>query len=87
VDVKDDVVKDVLDRLYPIWPNALRVGDLFADVGRLMDDLRLLHRNGLIELRLIEFATSELNVERLRTMEGEVGYFTTPYHTWEAAAV
>jgi SAM-dependent methyltransferase len=85
VDVKDDVVKNALDRLYPIWPNALKVGDLFADVGRLIDDLRLLHRNGLIDLRLIEFPTSELNMETLRTMEREAGYFTTAYHTREAA--
>jgi hypothetical protein len=85
VDVKDDVVKNALDRLCPIWPNAIKVGDLFADVGRLIDDLRLLHRNGLIDLRLIEFPTSELNMETLRTMEREAGYFTTAYHTREAA--
>jgi SAM-dependent methyltransferase len=85
VEAKEQVIQDALERLQPRWPRGLRVGNVFPDVGHVMDDLRLLHRNGLIELRCLEPVDREINHEPLKRLEGGKGYFTTPYHTREAA--
>ena len=50
-----------------------------------MDDLKLLQRNGLIELRCIEPGDFEESRDRLSRLEIEFGgYVTTPYHVLEA---
>jgi len=85
VEAKEDAVRCALERLHPRWPRSVRIRELFSDVSGVMDDLQLLYRNGLIDLRLAEFGT-DLDMERLKTMEREMGgYFTTPFHTREAA--
>jgi hypothetical protein len=49
-----------------------------------MDDLKLLQRNGLIELRYIEPSEFSAHHDRLNRFEVEwSGYVTTPYHTLE----
>ncbi len=54
VEAKVAVMVTALKRLQPLWPRGLRIGAVFPDVSKVMDDLKLLQRNGLIELRCIE---------------------------------
>ncbi len=43
-----------LEQLLPHWPRGDRLRELFPDASSVVDDLRLLHCHGLLELRLIE---------------------------------
>lgn len=87
VEAKETSVKEALNCLHRIWPRGVRVDDLFPDVERVKEDLRLLHRSGLIELRLIDYVDLEVDPGPLAAMEVEWGgYFTTRYHTCEAVA-
>ena len=77
-----------LKRLQLLWPQSLRIEAVFPDVSQVMDDLKLLQRNGLIELRCIEpgeFGVCPDSLHRLESHYG--GYVTTPYHTREAVLV
>ena len=85
VEAKDEVVRTALKKLHPLWPRGLTVGELFQEVSQVMDDLRLLQRNGLVELRCIQpddFGICRDPLNRLESHYG--GYVTTPYHTREA---
>jgi len=86
VEAKEEVMRIALVRLRSLWPRSLRVGDVFPDVSDVMDDLKLLHRNGLIELRCVdpgEFGICADPLNRLEKCWG--GYITTPYHSRESA--
>jgi hypothetical protein len=88
VEAKEEVMRVALTLLQPLWPSGLRVGEVFPDVGGVIDDLKLLQRNGLIELRYVEdvgFGLSSDPLNRLEAQNG--GYITTPYHTREAVTV
>ena len=54
VEAKEEVIRTALNRLQPLWPRGVRIGAVFPDVAQVMEDLKLLHRNDLIELRCIE---------------------------------
>ena len=49
-----------LDALRRSWPRGLPVATLFPGRADVLDDLRLLHRHGLIELRLPDAPDSTL---------------------------
>lgn len=84
VEAKDEVVQKALTKLHPFWPRGLTVGELFQEVSEVMDDLRLLQRNGLIELRCVEPGEFGVNRDLLNKLESDHGsYITTPYHTRE----
>lgn len=83
-DVKEEAVRAVLMKLGTLWPRGLRIGAAFPDVGRVMGELMLLQRNGLIELRCIEPGDFGVPGGPLNGMETRDGYLTTPYHTCEA---
>ena len=86
VEAKEEVIHSGFLRLHPLWPHGLPAAAAFHDVGRVMDDLKLLHRNGLIELRYVDANECGSCLEPLKTLEaGRGGYFTTPYHTRVAA--
>ena len=53
VDVTDAAMRLGLRALAPIWPRGRRVSELFADLAAVADDLVLLHRFGLVELRCV----------------------------------
>ena len=52
VEAKEEFVRVALTKLLPLWPRGLPVAELFSDMSPVEEDLRLLHRNGLIELAL-----------------------------------
>lgn len=88
VEAKEVVIRTALSRLQLLWPRGVRIGDSFPDVAQVMDDVKLLHRNGLIELRCIEpgeWGKHSNPLNRLEAVWG--GYVTTPYHTREAVPV
>lgn len=85
VTVGDAEVRDALLRLGPLWPRGLRVGEAFGRVDAVVDDLRLLQRNGLAALRLVEPPEPGPEVQALHRLEAEHGgYRTTAYHVREA---
>ncbi len=87
VEAKEEVIRTALEKLQPLWPRGLRIDRVFPDVRHVMDDLKLLHRNGLIELRCTEPSDLEFHHDRLKRWEVECGdYMTTPYHTLEAVS-
>jgi SAM-dependent methyltransferase len=82
VEAKQRVMGAALERLQPLWPRGLTVKAVFADVGSVMGDLKLLQRNGLIELRCIEPGDFGVGSDPLNRLENQYGgYVTTPYHT------
>jgi len=88
VEAKDAVIVTALKRLQPLWPQGLPIGAVFPDVRQVMDDLLLLQRNGLIELRCSEPGTFGLCPDSLNRLESHYGgYVTTPYHTREAVSI
>ena len=88
VEAKEESIQTALIGLQSLWPRGLRIGAVFSNVGQVMDDLKLLQRNGLIELRCIEPGDFGVNSDRLNRMEAENSeYVTTAYHTLEAVPV
>lgn len=78
VEAKDAPMFDGLTRLHAAGPAGLRVADAFADVATVEEDLRLLHRSGLLDLRA--GGPDDRDPAQLNRLERERGYFTTPYH-------
>lgn len=84
VEAKEEPIRLALEKLQPIWPRGLRIGDLFLNVARFTEDLKLLQHNGLIELRCIEPGDFDVSSELLNKLESRWGgYHTTPYHVLE----
>jgi SAM-dependent methyltransferase len=54
VEARTDQKVQALRRLQPLWPSGLPTGGLFASVEEVIDDLKLLQRNGLIEIRVVD---------------------------------
>ena len=87
VEAKEDFIRIALATLRPLWPRGLQLKTLFPDLDRIEEDLRLLHRNELIELRCIEPGDFGVDGDELNILERDWnGCLTTPYHTREAAA-
>ena len=82
VEAKEDFMQSALTKLQTVWPRGLRVREIFMDVQQVEEDLRLLHRNGLIELRCVEPGDWGVDGGVLNRLERDWGsYYTTPYHT------
>ncbi len=78
--VKSDAIAKALRLLSVRRPHGCRLDELFADVAAVIDDIRLLHRNGMIELRMAE-PLVPARAERWLQLERGIGYATTAYHT------
>jgi SAM-dependent methyltransferase len=86
VEAKQEGMRAALERLRALWPRGMTASALFPADGLLMDDLRLLHAHGLIELRLWEPGDDAPPPGPLNEQERRwTGYWTTPYHTREPA--
>jgi SAM-dependent methyltransferase len=82
VEAKEGFMQSALTKLQAGWPRGLRVRETFTDVQQVEEDLRLLHRNGLIELRCVEPGDWGVDGGVLNRLERDWGnYYTTPYHT------
>ena len=80
-------MQEAFMKLHTQWPRGSRVAETFPLTAEVVEDLRLLQRNGLIELRCIEPGDFGIDGEPLNRLELEWGgYYTTPYHTTVAAA-
>lgn len=82
VAVKDEKMATGLRSLRPIWPRSLPIEQVFADVSKAKDDLILLHRHGLLELRCIEPGDFPGGPALLPFLTDSIAdRVTTPYHT------
>lgn len=88
VETKVGEMRAALTRLRAQWPHGMRIGDLFPDIASVMDDLKLLHQNGLVELRCQEPGHHGRPAAILNQMQAQRGgYITTAYHTREVAPI
>ena len=77
---KEPAVANALVRLRGLWPNGLPISRLFDDVTLVAEDLQLLYRNGLVELRWHE--PDAVDPQPLNRLEAQWnGGATTAYHT------
>lgn len=82
VETRTPAMRQSLLRLQPLWPRGLPVQTLFSEVAVAMDDLVLLHRNGLIELRLADPAETDGHPFASTPLPADDGaYAVTPYHS------
>ena len=82
VEVTTHVMQTAFTTLERLWPLGLSVGELFTNASGVMDDLLLLHRNGVIELRCADGLHGDIDPEPLNRLENRIGgYSTSPYHT------
>jgi SAM-dependent methyltransferase len=85
VEAKESGMQAALTQLRAQWPQGMRIAEVFPDVASVMDDLKLLHQNGLIELRCREPDQHGRPAEILNRMQAQRGScITTAYHTREA---
>lgn len=81
VEAREEFIRVALMRLQPLWPRGLRVEEAIPDMAPAIDDLLLLQRHGLIELRCIDPGDFDVGGDHLNRLERTwAGYFTTPYH-------
>jgi SAM-dependent methyltransferase len=81
VETKDDAMSATLAQLEAIWPRGARVADALPDSCALIDDLKLLHRNGLVDLRMIGADECEVDPCALNALEAKCeSYATNAYH-------
>jgi SAM-dependent methyltransferase len=81
VELREAATQEAFRHLRQVWPNGIRVGEVFGDVGHVMDDIRLLQRNGLVEIRCMEseYTRCAELLEDLPSASGD--YMTDRYHT------
>jgi SAM-dependent methyltransferase len=88
VEAKERAIQSALETLRPLWPRGLPIGAVFHDVSHVMDDVQLLYRNGLIDLRCVEPRDFGVREEPAKALDfGNTGFVTTVYHTREPAVV
>jgi SAM-dependent methyltransferase len=86
VEVKEAQVGSAFELMRGRWPQGLRIGDLFDDPTHVAEDLLLMHRHGLIELRTVE-AGEGVDARMLQCVECSAGgYHTSRFHTVEWVA-
>jgi SAM-dependent methyltransferase len=86
VEVRSEVIAGALRRWRSVWPRGLRLTDVCSDVGEVIDDLTLLHRNGVIELRVADDSRSSIDAEPLHNIERDWGgHLTSWRHTFGQA--
>ena len=79
VDASEEPMRQALLQLAPRWPRGMPLARLFSDPDVVREDLLLLHKSGLLELRCSE-PTDSIDATRLRALEHSQGYHTTPWH-------
>ena len=77
VEAKDAVMAAALNRLAGTWPHAIAIAELLGENENHLADLKLLHDNGLLELRLPEAPAVDISLNRLNQLELEWGSYCT----------
>jgi SAM-dependent methyltransferase len=72
VDALQESMARALESLHHLWPCSVPVCSLFEDVRGVRDDLLALHRNGLVELRLIDLGTRTVDPKALNELEAQL---------------
>jgi SAM-dependent methyltransferase len=81
VEAKQEPLARAFEKLAPIWPEGIGISELLGDEDY-SEDLKLLHRHGLIELRLPELGGENPRSEPLNRCEARwTGHVTSRYHT------
>jgi cyclopropane fatty-acyl-phospholipid synthase-like methyltransferase len=80
VEAKTEALSIVLEKLLPLWPRGALIGTTFPDVRLVMDDLMLLHRNGLVELRGVRDGDLKVDSRPLNRLEAIWGGYNTTIH-------
>ncbi|MFT3925145.1 MAG: class I SAM-dependent methyltransferase [Myxococcales bacterium] len=83
VEIAQKVLHDVLAATATRWPAGGRIGALFGDVTPWLDDLVLLHRYAMIELRMPGEASPPSAAELNAREWAWGGYRTSPFHRCE----
>ncbi len=82
VEVTEDALCDVLRDLRTRWPRGRAIAEAFDDASPLMDDLLLLQRSGMLDLRYEGDALEGLDGEALHHHETQWGHYrTSPHHS------
>jgi SAM-dependent methyltransferase len=87
VEAKSESIARGLRRLQARWPRSIRLADAFLDVSEVMDDVRLLDRNGMITLCQVDPYDCDIPHEPLNVVERRFSdHITTPSHTarWQS---
>jgi hypothetical protein len=83
VQVKEKPMRDALLALAPLWPKPVCIDRMFCDVKPWMDDLRILHRRGMVDLLASEPETLHADA-RLSAAEQHLGgHHRAPFHRYE----
>jgi hypothetical protein len=77
VEARSESIAAVLRRLQPLWPRGLRLDEAFADLAGVIDDVQLLHRNGMIQIHLVDLDHFASDPGPLHGLERDRGGFTT----------
>jgi len=80
VEARSESIAAVLRTLRPLWPRGLRLGEAFGDLASVIDDARLLHRNGMIQIHLVDLDHFAPDPRPLHALEHDPGGFTTSRH-------
>lgn len=86
VELETELLRDVFARLRGLWPMGMPLGELFSEPEAVREDILLLQRSGLLELRLYEPRVPDHQLRALHQQESRLGYRTSPYHTVELLA-
>lgn len=82
VETRAGFITSGLKTLAQLWPRGMRASDAFPDLQAVIADLRLLHLNGLIELRCTKVEELAKARNPLNQLElGWDGYMTGPDHS------
>lgn len=84
VEVKNAQLAIALERLFRLWPASAPIATILDQSQSIMEDLLLLHNNGLVELRLPEAPRLQPDSAQLNPLNQQElqwgGYFTTASH-------
>ncbi len=68
----------------PLGPGGFGLGDVLTVLASVIDDGRLLHRSGMIQMGLVDLDQFAPDPGPLHVLEHDPGGFTTsPYHDME----
>jgi SAM-dependent methyltransferase len=80
VEARSEAMRSAFEKLAACAPRGLPAAGLFADMAAAAEDLKLLHRHGMIELRLVEPAELPPAADLHDCERRAAGHCTDAYH-------